>query len=261
MQRAGAREQARADQDVVAARRRARRATASGRSSVDAALRWRAGGRRWRSQRARARARTVVSGGPSRAVDRDVGLGIDRIALRRSARPASARGSPCLQQRPVVAPARRAAAAGRDRRAARPRRRARVISARVSRVHEGAAAGRQHVRRVVEQARDHPALAVAERRLAVAREDLGDGAAGRRLDLVVGVDEGQAEPLAPGGGRSQLLPAPIRPTSTMVRSRGDARGRRSCLAHRSRGGSPLEIAEPPRHGRPMRANCHSRNLA
>ena len=44
-----------------------------------------------------------------------------------------------------------------------------------------------------EQARDHAALAVAEIGLAVILEDVGDGLAGRPLDLLVGVDEGHAE--------------------------------------------------------------------
>ena len=66
--------------------------------------------------------------------------------------------------------------------------------ARGSRVHEGAAAERQHQRIAGEQPADHPALAVAEVALAVAGEQLGDGAAGRQLDLGVGVAERQAEP-------------------------------------------------------------------
>jgi len=58
----------------------------------------------------------------------------------------------------------------------------------------GAAAGRQHVRRVAEQALDHPALAVAEHLLAMDGEDVGDrAAAGGCLDLAVGIDERQAE--------------------------------------------------------------------
>ena len=42
----------------------------------------------------------------------------------------------------------------------------------------------------VEQARDHAALAVAERSLAELREDVGDRAPGGRLDLGVGIPEG-----------------------------------------------------------------------
>ncbi|MGY3106695.1 hypothetical protein ACVWW7_003322 [Bradyrhizobium sp. LM6.9] len=60
--------------------------------------------------------------------------------------------------------------------------------------HEGAAAGCQHDGAAVEQTRDHAGLAVAEMRLAVALEDFRYGHAGRRLDLGVGIDEGQLEP-------------------------------------------------------------------
>jgi len=60
-------------------------------------------------------------------------------------------------------------------------------------VEEGAAAGRQHLGAVVEQTGDHPALAVAKIRLAEPLENLGDRQLGAGLDLVVGVDEGQAE--------------------------------------------------------------------
>ena len=62
-------------------------------------------------------------------------------------------------------------------------------------IDEGAAAGRQDMRRPLQQALDHPPLAVAERGLAEALEDLLDRAAGRGLDLVVGIDEVQPEPL------------------------------------------------------------------
>ena len=44
-----------------------------------------------------------------------------------------------------------------------------------------------------QQAGDHLALAVAEERLAVVGEDLVDGLLGDALDLLVGIDEGQAE--------------------------------------------------------------------
>ena len=49
------------------------------------------------------------------------------------------------------------------------------------------------MRRTGQQAGDHPALAGAELGLAEALEELRDRAAGRALDLVVGVDERQAE--------------------------------------------------------------------
>ena len=54
------------------------------------------------------------------------------------------------------------------------------ISARVSLVHEGAAAGRDHLGRALDQPRDHPPLAVAEARLAEAVENLGDARGPRR---------------------------------------------------------------------------------
>ena len=62
--------------------------------------------------------------------------------------------------------------------------------------HEGAAAGGQHHRPLAQQTRDHPLLALAKTRLAVDRENVGDGELGRRLDLVVGILEHQPE--APG---------------------------------------------------------------
>ena len=61
-------------------------------------------------------------------------------------------------------------------------------------VEIGAAAGRQDVRRPVQQALDDAALAGAELGLAEAVEELRDGAARGTLDFVVGVDERQAEP-------------------------------------------------------------------
>ncbi len=70
-------------------------------------------------------------------------------------------------------------------------------------VHIGAAAGREHLRAVPQQARDHPRLAVAEIGLAMLREDIADALPGRRLDFAVGVGEGKLEPggetLADGG--------------------------------------------------------------
>jgi hypothetical protein len=72
--------------------------------------------------------------------------------------------------------------------------------------------------RIAEQARDHPALAVAEGLLAMHFENVGDAAAGGGLDLAVGIDEGQAEMLRQRLPM-QLLPAPISPTRTIVRSR------------------------------------------
>src|SRR3546814_8669137 len=61
-------------------------------------------------------------------------------------------------------------------------------------VDEGAAAGREYHRLSGEQARDHAALAVAEMRLAEARENVRNRHAGGAPDLVVGVGEPNAHP-------------------------------------------------------------------
>src|SRR4029079_14992704 len=60
-------------------------------------------------------------------------------------------------------------------------------------IHIGAAARRQHLSAVFEQARDHLALAVAEIGLAMLGEAFGDGLTHRDTDPMVGVDEGEAE--------------------------------------------------------------------
>ena len=65
-------------------------------------------------------------------------------------------------------------------------------------VHEGAAAGCQNTGRLVQQARDDPALAVAEGLLAVLGKNILDRAAGGCFDLLVGIDKGQIQ------GRRQL---------------------------------------------------------
>jgi hypothetical protein len=49
------------------------------------------------------------------------------------------------------------------------------------------------VRRIVEQPQNDAPFSLAEILLAVALEDFRNGAAGRLLDLAVGVDEGQVE--------------------------------------------------------------------
>src|SRR3546814_18961101 len=61
-------------------------------------------------------------------------------------------------------------------------------------VHERAAAGGDHLRFPVDQPGDDPPLAVAEMRLAELLEDFADGAARRRLYLVIGLEERQPEP-------------------------------------------------------------------
>ena len=60
--------------------------------------------------------------------------------------------------------------------------------------HERPAAGRQHALALVEQARDHAALAVAKIGFPVLGEDFRHAHAGRRLDLGVGVGEIEPEP-------------------------------------------------------------------
>ena len=84
-------------------------------------------------------------------------------------------------------------------------------------VDEGAAAGRDHLGRAVDQPGDHAALPVAEMRLAEALEDIGDRHAGRRLDLLIGIDKGQPHPLRPAGGRRSICP---RPSGRSARSGG-----------------------------------------
>jgi hypothetical protein len=69
------------------------------------------------------------------------------------------------------------------------------ISSRVPSLHEGTAAGGDDLGRAIDQPGDHSPLAVAEMRLAEALEDVGHGHAGGGLDLVIGIDEGQAHAL------------------------------------------------------------------
>ena len=77
-------------------------------------------------------------------------------------------------------------------------------------IDEGAAAGRQDMRRPLQQPLDDPPLAIAERGLAEPLEDLLDRAAGRGLDLVVGVDEIEPEPLGQAPA-DRSLPRPHQP--------------------------------------------------
>jgi hypothetical protein len=58
---------------------------------------------------------------------------------------------------------------------------------------EGPAAGGQDARRAAQEAADHLGLAGAEEGLAVAFEDLGDGAVGGADDFLVGILEGDAQ--------------------------------------------------------------------
>ena len=72
-----------------------------------------------------------------------------------------------------------------------------------ARVDEGAAAGRNHLGRAADQPGDHAPFAVSEARLAEPFEHLGDIMLGDPLDLLVGIDEGEAEALGqpPAHGR------------------------------------------------------------
>ncbi len=123
---------------------------------------------------------------------REVGLGIDRIALVDQL-PQRLRRIGALEQRTIAAaldPAVQHLERGAqpDRDALGADRRAGVG------VHEGAAAGRQHLRAALQQPRDHARLAGAEIGLAVGGEDFRDGHAGGLFDLGVGIDERNAEP-------------------------------------------------------------------
>ena len=60
-------------------------------------------------------------------------------------------------------------------------------------VHERSAAGRQHLRPALKQARDHARLTGAELPLPADGEDIADGHASCLFDLRIGVDEGNAK--------------------------------------------------------------------
>ena len=86
------------------------------------------------------------------------------------------------------------------------------------RVHEGAAAERQHQRVAGQQPADHPPLAVAERVLAVAREQFGDGAAGGQLRSRHRRRGTAGRAARPAGGRSRSCRRPsARPARCCVR--------------------------------------------
>ena len=123
---------------------------------------------------------------------RDVGFGIDRIALLDQP-PQRLRRIDVLEQRTIAAaldPAVEDLEGGAqpDRNSLGADRRAGVG------VHERAAAGGQHLRAALQEPRDHARLAGAEIRLAVGGEDFRDGHAGGFFDLDVGIDERNAEP-------------------------------------------------------------------
>ena len=174
-QRAGARQQIVADHHVIAGGRQHHRQPPRRLPRQQRVQHLRGGG-----------VRALVA-----AIDDDVGLGIDRVTL--VDQPLQDLGRVAVrQQRAMVAAGhpphqrlQRTAQPDRDRIGAR--------SGAGFRVHERAAAERQHQRVAREQAADHAAFAVAEGALAVAGEQLGDGAAGGQFDLGVGVAERQPE--------------------------------------------------------------------
>ena len=60
-------------------------------------------------------------------------------------------------------------------------------------------------------------FAVAEGRLPVAREELGDGAAGFGFDHIVHVDESASQGVRRRSGPTVVLPEPMKPVRTMRR--------------------------------------------
>ena len=127
------------------------------------------------------------------ALDGDVGLGVDRIALTHQSTEDLAR-FPGPQQGPMIA----SLDPGQEEVERRPepyRYRFFADHGPGWGIDEGAPAGRQDVPRIVEETRDHALLAVAKGRFSVAVEYFTDGTAGRRLDLGIGIDEGQAQTL------------------------------------------------------------------
>ena len=152
---------------------------------------------------------TIVSCGTSRDSHREVRLAHRPDSAHRSALAASRPGSVGLQQRTVV-PRRlmRRISTSTVGLAARSRCPWRAIARAGLRIHERAAAGRQHLRPALQQPRDHARLAGAEIRLAVGREDIRDRHAGGLLDLGIGIDERNAEPRRPAAGRPTICRPP-----------------------------------------------------
>ena len=127
------------------------------------------------------------------ALHNDVGRFIDRVALlhqpphhrfrirRPQQRPGIALHHPPHQHRQLGAQP--------DRDPARHDRVARVG------IHEGAPTGGQHLRPAAQQPPNHFRLTVPEMRLAILGEDIGDRHARHLLDLLVGIDERQRQPV------------------------------------------------------------------
>ncbi len=93
------------------------------------------------------------------------------------------------------------------------------------RVHEGAAAGRQHLRARAQQPREHLALAFAEVGLAVVGEDVVDALAGRLLDLLVGIDERQRRAWRRGAARWPTCRSPSARRARPIAARGQCGSR------------------------------------
>ncbi len=125
------------------------------------------------------------------AIHREISLCVEGGALLVEARQCGQRVA-MGQQGPLGA-AGDAAEQGRQGAAQPDRDRAFAHQPAGARIDHGAAAGGDHRLGPGDQARDHAALACAELGLAVAGEDFRHRAAGGALDLVVGVDEGEAE--------------------------------------------------------------------
>ena len=96
-----------------------------------------------------------------------------------------------------------------------------------ARLDEGAAAGGEHPRPLGEEPRDHPPLAVAERRLAERGEDLRDRHAGRLGDLGVGVGEAARRAARRAACRRWSCPRPSARPAPACRSEPRRRRRRS----------------------------------
>ena len=147
------------------------------------------------------------------ALDRDIGTGIDRIAFIDEPLHCRA-GVTLFQQRAVVAAGHTAhqdvkIGAQPDRCAARG-----DVPAR-ARVHESAAAGGQHFRAFVQQTGNDAAFAFAEGSLAAAFENFRDGFA-RSISTSAST---KSSPSRWASRRpTVVLPAPIKPTSTIERS-------------------------------------------
>ena len=93
----------------------------------------------------------------------------------------------------------------------------------------GAAAGRQHLRAALEQARDHARLAGAEIGLAMLGENFRRWSCRRRFSISASASTNGMPSRAASRRPTEDLPAPIMPTSTIER-RPSARGERAAAA-------------------------------